>query len=345
MSAALEGALSAFFASAAEEFEAAAARGGTVEAERRFGGCMVRLRFADRRLADALLPALAPGEAGVGGSHARIEVWDGAGPASAPWTFSNIGPGGLVRGGEGERLVAVHDTYAGALTLVDRERRRVLHRRRDADGVPWSERAAPLRGALHWALAGVGRHLVHAGAVGDDRGCVLLAGAGGSGKTTVALAALSRGLGYLADDYVVLTIADRPRVSALYRTAKLDAGHLSRFPALAPWVRFPPAAAAAEKAVLDVESLRPGALQTPLPVRAVIVPRIRGARTLRRRIVPAEALLALAPSTMLQLPYEDRAAFGALAELVRGAACFGLDVGDDMGELAEAVEEVLEVAL
>jgi len=77
-------------------------------------------------------------------------------------------------------------------------------------------------------------------------------------------------------------------------------------------------------------------------VRAVIVPRICAGRTRLRRISPVETLRALAPTTVLQFPFGDRAALGALAVVVRRVACFGLDVGADVGELAPAVEQVLE---
>jgi hypothetical protein len=216
---------------------------------------------------------------------------------------------------------------------------------RDLGTVPWWERAAPLRAALFWALGGEGRYLVHAGAVGDERGGVLLAGAIGSGKTTVALAALTGGLGYVADDYVLLDVADEPTAVSIYANAKLDDGHLERFPALASRVCHPPASEAGEKAVLDVAGLLPGALRESLPVRAVLVPRVRGGRARLSRVSAAEALLALAPSTVLQMPFDDGAVVASLAALVRRVPCFGLDVGDDPGELAGALERALEEAV
>jgi hypothetical protein len=349
MSSLAEASLPAFFAAAAGEFEAAGERTGVVGVQLRFGEFGVRLRFAGGGLADALLAALAGRREQVGGQvHATIDLWEAAaclaGAVAAPWAIADIGPGGLVRGLDRDRVVAVHDTYAGAITVADRGNGAVLHRVPDCAAVPWWERAAPLRVALYWALSGPRRHFVHAGAVGDDRGGVLLAGASGSGKTTVALAALTHGLGYVADDYVLLNTTSQPHAIALYRTAKLDDGHLTRFASLADAVRLPPAFAATEKAVLDVGAASPSSLRASLPVRAVIVPRIRGGRASLRRIGPAEALLALAPSTMLQLPFDDRAAFGSLAALVRRVPCFGLDVGDDPSELAAAVQQALELS-
>jgi len=344
-----EAGLEAFYSAAVREYEVAVECEGVVERYLRFGDCRVRLRFAGGGLAGALLPALAQRRDDAGGAvHATIDLWEESAcprrPVPFPWGAVDIGPGGLVRGSELDRVVAVHETYSGALTLVDRAELALLHRVPDGGAVPWWERAAPLRPALFWALGGEGRHLVHAGAVGDDRGGVLLAGASGSGKTTVALAALVHGLGYLADDYVLLHAAGEPTANSIYSSAKLDHGHLRRFGTLAPAVRFPPAPEADQKAVLDVAVSLPGSLRESLPVRAVLVPRIRGGRARLRRASPADALRAWAPDTALHMPFDDGAVVAVLAALVRGVPCFTLDVGDDAGELAGAVDQALELA-
>ena len=327
-----EAGLEAFYSAAVREYEVAVECEGVVERYLRFGDCRVRLRFAGGGLAGALLPALAQRRDDAGGAvHATIDLWEESAcprrPVPFPWGAVDIGPGGLVRGSELDRVVAVHETYSGALTLVDRAELALLHRVPDGGAVPWWERAAPLRPALFWALGGEGRHLVHAGAVGDDRGGVLLAGASGSGKTTVALAALVHGLGYLADDYVLLHAAGEPTANSIYTTASV---------AGTPQVEG--------KAVLDVAVSLPGSLRESLPVRAVLVPRIRGGRARLRRASPADALRAWAPDTALHMPFDDGAVVAVLAALVRGVPCFTLDVGDDVGELAGAVDQALELA-
>lgn len=342
-----EAGLEPCFAAAGAEFEGAARARGLVVRQLRFGPHSVRLRFAGDELADVLLPAFADQRLdGHGVSLATISVWSERAcvgdPGRFPWTGADIGPGGLVRGFDDGSVVAVHEPASRAITLVDRARQMLLHRVPEAGAVPWWERAAPLRSALFWALGGGGRHLVHAGAVGDDRGGVLVAGASGSGKTTVALAALTRGLGYLAEDYVLLDVTGEPTVFPIYGTAKLDGGHRRRFATLAGAVRLPPAPEAEQKAVLDVGRLAPDLLRESLPVRGVLLPRIRGARARLRRVSGGEALLALAPSTVLQQPFDDGAAVAALAGLVRRVPCFAMDVGDDVADIAATVEQALE---
>jgi hypothetical protein len=346
MSSLAETALGSFFATAAGEFDAAAERVGLTEHWLEFGSCTVRLRFAGSELAAVLLPAFGDRDRPAADCFdATVDLWDErscpGGGTRFPWAFDEIGPGGLVRGDGSQRVLAVHETASGALTLVDLDRRRLLHRVPDAAAVRWWERAAPLRSALYWALGGQHRHLVHAGAVGDQRGCALIAGASGSGKTTVALAGLSHGLLYIADDYVLLDTAGEATACSIYGTAKLDDGHLERFPILASEVRHPPAADAGQKAVLDVARLMPSSIRDSLPVRGVIVPRVRGGRSRLRRINPGAAMLALAPSTVLQQPFGEGEVVGVLAEVVRRVPCFALDVGDDVAGLPALVQEAL----
>jgi hypothetical protein len=339
-----EPALGPFYSAASREFTGAAERAGLVERSLRFGDRAVRLRFAGTELAELLLPAFGD-RAGPAEFDATIDLWeeracDGA-VAPCPWAFADIGPGGLVRGDGDQPVLAVHETGSGAVTLVDLDRRALLHRVPDSGAVRWWERAAPLRSALYWALGHERGHLVHAGAVGDSGGCALIAGASGSGKTTVALAGLSHGLLYVADDYVLLDTAGRPRACSIYGVAKLDAGHRRRFPELAGDVRHPPAADAGQKAVLDVSRLMPESMRAALPVRAVVVPRITGGRSQLRQVSAGAAMLALAPSTVLQQPFGGGEVVAALADVVREVPCFALDVGDDVAELAALVQETL----
>jgi len=327
-----EAALPSFYAAAAREYDLAAERTGVVEVDLRFADRRVRLRFAGAELADALLGALAARRDDGGGEvDATIALWEArarpAGSLPFPWPVADVGPGGLVRGSDFSRVLAVHETYSDTVTLVDAAERAVLHRVPHCGAVPWWERAAPLRPALFWALGGEGRHLVHAGAVGDDRGGVLLAGARGSGKTTVALAALQHGLGFVADDYLLLHANEEPKAVSLYGTASISG-----------------APDAQAKTVVDVTSLMPDSLRQSLPVRAVAVPRICGGRARLRHLSPAEALRAWAPTTVFQMPFDDGAALASLAAVVRRVPCFALDVGDDGAELASAVEQVLEQA-
>jgi hypothetical protein len=245
-----------------------------------------------------------------------------------------------------DRPLAVVHPGGAAVTVIDPTGRALLNWIEDASELPWWERAAPLRPALHWALRGPRSHLVHAGAVGDQvRGGVLLAGRSGAGKTTVAVAALQGGMRYVADDYLLLTMDAVPTAWNLYRWAKLDEPQKERFAGLAAAARHFPPREPDQKWVLDISDASPGALIESLPVRAVVVPRVGGLRVRLRRIGSAEAFLALAPSSALQMPFDDGAVVRSLAAVVRTVPCFALDVAEPVPDLAAAVDHVLDEAV
>jgi hypothetical protein len=198
---------------------------------------------------------------------------------------------------------------------------------RDRESPTWWERGAPLRLALASVLASDRRRVVHASAVGDDRGGLLLVGPRQSGKTTVAMAALRSGLGFVADDYLLLDASGPFEAVSLYGTACVRTE-----------------ASDDAKHVVDVEALFPGALRKSLPVRGVVLPRIVSGRTAWRPASPAAALRAWAPTTVFQMAGEEGRAMPLLAEVVRRVPCFGLDVGDAPASLAGAVNELLDRA-
>jgi hypothetical protein len=341
MSSLVEAGFGAFYAGAQDEFEALADRDGTIEQDLAFPHRRVRLRFTSHHLANALLPALTRRrQPPTGQPDITINLWEATAtlhpPIPYPWTPEQIGPAGLITGTATNQILAIHDTAAGAITLHHRPQHTILHRVTDHHTIPWWERAAPLRPALHLALTQPGHHLVHAGAIGNHHGAALLAGPAGAGKTTLALAALTHNLHYLADDYTLLHTHPQPTAHSIYNTISVRREGDGD-----------------EKAVLDASAL--GSVRPCSPVRAVVLPRIPPGRAPGRaparsrpseaRLRPArasEALLALAPTTVFQMPFDDGAVLGSLAQLVREVPSYQLELGADPAQLAELLEQTLK---
>jgi hypothetical protein len=311
-----EAPLEELFVRAVDAYGQAIAQNGELRRELSFAGRQLSFRFAGPALAPALLGAMVPRIVEDGGGDLGIGLWADADPG--PWHPGDLGPRGLVRGSSPDGVSAVYESGSGALTLFDRVGSRILHHVPGVDEIPWWERAAPLRPALFFALASTSRHLVHAGAVGDPGlGCVLLAGPGGAGKTSLALAAVEHGLRYVGDDYVLL---EDGIAWNLYATAKVDAGP------------------GREKTVVEVD---PQSLVEALPVQAVVVPAIGAGRVRVQEISAGQALLALAPSTAFQMPFDRGAVLATLGELVRRVPCHRLDLGRSAEAAASALTEVL----
>lgn len=189
----------------------------------------------------------------------------------------------------------------------------------------WWERATPLRLPLTHVLGGDERRVVHASVVGDERGGLALVGPPNSGKTTTAMAAVHGGLGFVADDYVLLRAGAPFEAISLYSTACVRSG-----------------SDGGTKQVVDVGSLRADALRRRLPLRGVAIARMSGCESRWRRVAAAVALRAWAPTTALLMAGEHGAALPLLAAVVQSVPCYSLAVGDDPSELAAAVNEMLD---
>ncbi|HTX30536.1 MAG TPA: hypothetical protein VMD09_04080 [Solirubrobacteraceae bacterium] len=354
----LSSALNALAAAAQEEFEDAVASIGEVEHDLLVARRRQRLRFAGGELAAALLPALAPRLVRPeGAADAEICLWEeravGRPNPVFPWHDDDLPAGrmlrisepiGMARLTESSQRYALRERGTGIVAVVDRSAHRVLYRVPDAHSLPWWERAAPLRLALHGTLGGDSQALMHAGAVGDARGGLLLVGPSGAGKTTMTLAALQSGMSYVADDYLLLEADRQATAWNLFATAKLDVGHLQRFPVLAEGLASPDGADPEEKVVLDVSRRLPAQLVSSLPLIGVVAPHIEPGESSLRPITRMQGMLAAAPNTVLQMPYDNGAAVGVLSRAMRDLPCFALTVGGDPAELPGVIAEALESA-
>jgi hypothetical protein len=329
---------------------------GAVVHDLRIGGATVRLCFAGPALVPAVLPALAHLRADTAGTEPvlTVELWDAASTGVTPPAYPVPGEGVPARGeirtyaDAGARAlyhsgVRPRDGGFAEVTIFDDRASIARYFVDAAERIPWYERAAPLRSVLHWGLTGPGRLLVHAGAVGiGDRG-VLLAGPGGSGKSTSAVAALIAGCEYLGDDYVLVDLAGpHPVAHSLYATAKLAPEATALLPALSGTYggQTPNGE---EKWVIDVAQLRPDALRLQVGIAAIVLPCLRPDGP--TRLLPASAgaaLLALAPTTVFQGPLRDGVALGQLAELARRVPAHALELGAGPEQVFPVIAQLLE---
>ena len=295
----------------------------------RIGGRTVCLRFAGDALVAPMSRALAHLRLGHDAdADLTVWLWDSVSTGTQmpppPWGPEAYGPYGAVDGYFDTDLCTVVERGTNALTVLDRTAAQAYFWIRDARRVPSYVRAAPLRTLLHLWFQGTDQALVHAAAVGDDRGCVLLVGPSGAGKSTTAIACMEAGMGYLGDDYCLLHAGDPPTVSTIYSSAKLaEAGE-------------------EEKAVIYLAETSPGALLADGQLRAAVIPRVGAATDTSLQVTTsAAALVAAGPSTMLQHPGSAQDGMTLLASAFRAVPCWFLDLGPEPATAAPALASVL----
>jgi hypothetical protein len=324
--------------------DAAGRSGEVVERSVRIAGHHIRLRFAGAAMVSALTRALAHLQPADGDPDLVVEIWDSASvggnaPPSLPGKPEGTPDGVRILYDEGP-VQAVYLPSERSLSLIDASSGRAWFWTADADGIPHWERAAPLRYILNSWLGAQGQHVVHAGAIAGRDGGVLLVGKGGSGKSTTALTCVQAGFSYAGDDYSLVS-ARPPTAHALYGSGKLHAHHVTRFPDLMPSVDNVDRLSE-EKALIFVASDALGRFDDSFPIRAVAVPRVTGqAETRFSRASPAEALAALAPSSLFLMPGASATTMAAMADLLRQTPCYRLDLGTNLHDIPSAVRNLL----
>jgi len=337
--------------SIADYFQAAQAafsRASREDAQERFfriGNNTVRLRLADRTLESTILPALAHlAYEPAGTPDLTINIADMASAKIVlPFPgeeFSPTEPPGAMRRHEDGRFFALAQKETDALTLLDRESRTGFYWTREAARVPWQENTFPLRHLLAHYFRQQGKYIIHAAAVGDENGAVLIVGKGGSGKSTATLACATHGLFYLGDDYTLAGVEPEPRVWSLYSSAKVNADSLNWFPQLRPFIHH--AGGPAEKSSLFLQGAPGVRFAESRRIRAVLWPRITGRPETRLTPAPAATLLlALAPSSILQTPGDGGAVLQALGQLVQTTPAFILEAGNNPANIAAVIKQLL----
>ena len=234
----------------------------------------------------------------------------------------------ILRGPNKGRIRVVVGFNPNSLGLLDVQQNLALYWVDESHQLPYYERVSPVKAILHWWMGDHSRQFVHSGAVGIATGGVLLAGKGGSGKSTTTLGCLEAGMLYAGDNYCLVSTAPVPYVYGLYNTATLrGVADMERFPGMMPHFSNTDRLDT-EKAMIFLYKYCPERLATGFPLKAILVPRITGQPETRLRATTDKvAFAALAPSTLSQLPGASQAAIQRMLDLVRKTPCYELEVG------------------
>jgi hypothetical protein len=302
----------------------------------------VRVRILGRPLAEDLLPPLEHLRVGQPDSDhldLSIDVCDADALGSVlppdldtdrapPWRASADG-----------RIIAYR--LPDSVTTLDRQARHMVVAFTREPSL--SSRGRPFNHPLRLWLADRRIQVLHAGLVAREGHGVLFGGAGGSGKSTAALACLHGGFDYLGDDYVAMAgDGGTSRLGySIYGSAYLEPDHLRRtFPEIAD-------VTAGDRPDEDKLLVLPSQSHAERTARvasicALVLPRPSGLP--QARVTPADkgaALLRLAPSSVLGSPQTHRDSLDDIAGLVSTVPCYWLDLGPDATEIPLRVDDIL----
>jgi hypothetical protein len=146
---------------------------------------------------------------------------------------------------------------------------------------------------------------------------------------------------YVGDDYAAVSMNPLPFVYSLYNSAKLAAESVRLFPGLAASVSNP-GRRCDEKALLFINSHYRKQLSSSFELRTILFPRVTGLPETRlKKASAASALLALAPSTIFQLPRAGERDFRQVACLTKTLPCYILECGTELDGIPGVIANAL----
>ena len=342
--------LESWFDEAVAEFGEAATRTGPgPDCSLRIADSVVRLSFAGAALEPIILPAL---------QHLRIQdapepdldihLWSlrqtGSALKPPPWELVDFHERGNTRAWHDERFTLSYDRRTDIFSAVDSVVRRAVYWTRDSETLPNYTSAAPMHRLLQGWLRTRGAHLLHAAAIGNREGALLLAGRSGSGKSTTSMLAFDSDLLYAGDDFALVRAGPEPLVYGLYSSAKLNRDGLDRMPALWPHVSNP-SRLEIEKALAFLGDSDEVNLLDRAPLRAIALPHVAAREdTVATPVSPLAAYRAIGPDTAFTILGDGRHLLATIRDLVKSVPCYELALGSDPDGVRRVLHETLGAA-
>ena len=270
-------------------------------------------------------------------SHATILI-EGHGLPS--WCRTTPGSPWIARLSDTNHRVHMDD-WLQALVAFASGGREVCVRYPPPECLPLYETTAPLRHVFQEWTSGRGSQIIHAAAVAPPgKKALLLAGPGGSGKSTTALTALEAGWRYLSDDLCVVHPVSPPHVTCLYNTAKLRTSSLDRFPRLAALISSYHECGE-DKHVFSVHRHFPSQLALEVEVGAILVVSVgKNERTRVEKTGWKEAVNAIVPWSRKQLPTAGQEIPARTFALATRLPVYRVELGSDAENMLESLERL-----
>ncbi len=241
-------------------------------------------------------------------------------------------------------LAMSSDDHRGIWHLCDLVSQTGVYWVRSKSDMPSWEFGSPFRHFIHWASLHCGMTMVHGAGVGIDDCGVLLAGAGGSGKSTLTAAAIAGGWQTTGDDFVLAKSGSEAECFSypIFDVMKLGGMAEALFPDFTSKA-LNTKRASDEKALIPISSVTNNQFAKRLPLQAILALELTfqdhsGIQPMSK----IDAVGALAPSTMSILRTAVQETLRDCSALARTLPCYRLSVGKDPKECLSVLREFVE---
>lgn len=209
-------------------------------------------------------------------------------------------------------------------------------------------RARPLTRLLAWFGEHHGLTWVHAACVGTDRGGVVIPAAGGSGKSTVAVAALLAGMSFAGDDFALLDTARDPgndTVLGVYGNTMLSAESIALLQALPHADKLVPAFPDKKnKFCYPLYDRFSAQLTAEAPLAAILVPEVTGGASSIEEASPRDAVRSFVSSVQIGsiLGLDPKSILRAVHGLSQRVPLGRLEIGRDLASIPPLLDSFIE---
>lgn len=327
--------------------KALAATGGEIKRHFLIGNHIIQLCFAGSSLLPLLTPALQHlAKSDKPETALKILLWDyestGIAIPPPPWDVADVVDRGQTWRFANHNLKISYSPHNASYFLLNLEQNLGIYHTTGRNYVSQHDCGAPLLQIFKWWFDHHEALILHAGAVGKPGGGVLFSGKSGSGKSTTALACLDAGFTYIGDDFCLLENFTKPYAYSLYCSGKVNLERMEWFPSLKNELS-PHKFRDAEKALFFFCPNRLSQLTARFPIKAILSPKISITEESKLTPVsPAQALISLAPSTILQFRSTENHLIKAMSKLVRQVPCFDLSIGKNLSTIPDVISTLLD---
>lgn len=318
----------------------------------RFGNLALDLHTSNRSIADTLTPVIEHArDANRNVAGSRIIAVD-AGASDFPfppehWPFETDTMDGRLRlcWRPEESVAMVSDESRGIWHLFDFRTMSGLYWVNSSKGLPFWEHGSPLRHFIQWTAIACApaTSMVHGAVLSFNGHGVLLAGPGGSGKSTLTAAAIRSGWQTVGDDFILIDCG-LPKITgySIYDIMKLT-GMAETLFADAVKLAINPHRKDTEKALVPISRAAETAFVGELQISDIAVVGLSDETA--SRLVPAskfDVVAALAPSTMKVLRTGLQQTHTFCSQLARQLPAVKLVSGQDPMETLSRLQCFLE---
>ena len=310
-----------------------------------FAGQPVRMRIVGRKLAEFMdLPFahLQSEDKRLPVPRLSIDIWDQAEtnvPCQVGLTRNDLDLHPNLKRSTDGRYASYQLQHS--LVCLDRYAGVMVGYASNAEELSLYERGRPLHVPLSLWHKNQDMPLMHAGLVSRNGRGVLLAGPGGSGKSTSAVTCAYGGFDYLSDDLAGLELSSDGRFigHSLYNSTFMEPDHLKRFSQLERHAIRGRYSFEKKHLVLlsQIASLR---FARSCRIDFIVLPRVlHHSTSVLVRASKSETLMALAPSSLLvgERSYGLQG-FKKLSRLVEQVPCYRLELGGALEEIPCVLE-------